>query len=85
LFANLAGPYFESALVLIAPIRGAELKPETLANVRLGAHNGLKSDIAPCPKSARSGSQRRGVEHPNQRRGGLVLIDDFLISVGVAA
>jgi hypothetical protein len=31
---------------------GRELKTETLANVRFGAHNGLKSDIAPCPKSA---------------------------------
>jgi hypothetical protein len=27
--------------------------------VRFGAHNGLKSDIAPCPKSARSGSGPR--------------------------
>jgi hypothetical protein len=25
-------------------------KPSALANVRLGAHNGLKSDVAPCPK-----------------------------------
>jgi hypothetical protein len=33
------------------------IKPEALANVRFGAHNGLKSDIAPCPKSAINGSQ----------------------------
>src|ERR1700747_307303 len=49
-------PIFECALVLIAHISlGREPKPETLANVRFRAHNGLKSDIAPCPKSARSG------------------------------
>jgi hypothetical protein len=28
------------------------IKPEALANVCFGAHNGLKSDIAPCPKCA---------------------------------
>jgi hypothetical protein len=27
-----------------------------VGGVRFGAHNGLKSDIAPCPKSTRSGS-----------------------------
>jgi hypothetical protein len=49
-------PIFECALVLIAHISlGREPKPETLANVRFRAHNGLKSDIAPCPKSATTG------------------------------
>jgi hypothetical protein len=28
------------------------MNPEWSADVRFGAHNGLKSDIAPCPKSA---------------------------------
>jgi hypothetical protein len=28
------------------------IKPEALANVRFGTHNGHKSDIAACPKSA---------------------------------
>jgi hypothetical protein len=31
-------------------------KPEGLANVCFGAHNGIKSDIAPCPKCAKFGS-----------------------------
>src|SRR4029077_11346089 len=53
-------PIFECALVLIAHISlGREPKPETLANVRFRAHNGLKSDIAPCPKSAPGSTGRR--------------------------
>jgi hypothetical protein len=30
------------------------INSEWLADVRFGAHSGLKSDIAPCPKSARA-------------------------------
>jgi hypothetical protein len=57
-------PIFECALVLIAHISlGREPKPETLANVRFRAHNGLKSDIAPCPKSATSGSRPLTLSH----------------------
>jgi TolB-like protein/tetratricopeptide (TPR) repeat protein len=37
------------------------MKPEALANVRFGAHNGLKSGIAPCPKCANSRHQPRRV------------------------
>jgi hypothetical protein len=29
---------------------------EALADIRFGAHSGLKSGIAPCPKSANIGS-----------------------------
>jgi hypothetical protein len=39
------------------------IKPEALANVRFGAHNGLKSDIAPCPKSAMNGLMQRSKWH----------------------
>jgi uncharacterized protein YjiS (DUF1127 family) len=40
-----------------------------LANVRFGAHNGLGSDIAPCPKSAKRKSlfTRRIAPHPCRR------------------
>ena len=32
------------------------VNPEWSADVRLGAHSGRKSDMAPCPKSAKSGN-----------------------------
>jgi hypothetical protein len=61
-------PIFECALVLIAHISlGREPKPETLANVRFRAHNGLKSDIAPCPKSARTGHAVFAPPHPRDQ------------------
>jgi hypothetical protein len=34
-----------------------------LIDVRFGAHNGLKSDIAPCPKSAKGGSRSPSFDH----------------------
>jgi hypothetical protein len=37
---------------LLATLGRELIKPVALANVRFGAHNGLKSDIAPYPKSA---------------------------------
>src|SRR5438046_6768811 len=35
---------------------------EWSADVRFGAHNGLKSDIAPCPKSANKRLMRCGIK-----------------------
>jgi hypothetical protein len=37
---------------------GEPINSEWSANVCFGAHNGLKSDIRPCPKSANSGHSR---------------------------
>ena len=33
------------------------LNNDRIINVRFGLHNGIKSDIAPCPKSATNGSE----------------------------
>jgi hypothetical protein len=35
-------------------LRREPINLEWTANVRFGAHNGLKSDMPPCPKSAKS-------------------------------
>ena len=56
----LIGPWSNVGRVALA-VQGAEqpeelgrepINSEWLADVRFGAHSGLKSDIAPCPKSA---------------------------------
>jgi hypothetical protein len=39
---------------LMATLGREPINSEWLANVRFAAQNGLKSDIAPCPKSADS-------------------------------
>jgi hypothetical protein len=46
------------------------IKPEALADVRFGSHNGLKLDIAPCPESANSGpsTRRKGCELTCRRK-----------------
>jgi hypothetical protein len=44
--------------MLWSPEAGALGREDRSADVRLGAHNGLKSDMASCPKSANSGSDR---------------------------
>ena len=47
------------------PYLGREpIKPEALANVRFGANIGLESEIAPCPKSAITGSQPSRLIYP---------------------
>jgi hypothetical protein len=42
----------------VRKIIGRVSVPSKMADVRSWPHNGLKSDIAPCPKSAKSGSRR---------------------------
>ena len=42
------------ATLKIEEFAGEPINLEWSADVRFGAHKGLKSDIAPCPKSARS-------------------------------
>ena len=37
---------------------------ERTVDVRFGAHSGLKSDMAPCPKSATSGLMQCSMQHP---------------------
>jgi hypothetical protein len=53
-FHDAAGATLIDRVLGVNPI-----EPETLANVRFGAHNGLKSDIAACLKRAISGLMHR--------------------------
>ncbi len=41
------------------------INSEWLADVRFGAHSGLKSDITALPKCANSGLSSNGLEHPS--------------------
>jgi hypothetical protein len=40
---------------------------EWSADVRFGAHNGIKSDIAPCPKSAKRRHHATGILRSSAR------------------
>jgi hypothetical protein len=67
---ELGGATFTGRLDIIGPItEGREpINMARTADVRLGADNGLKSDVAPCPKGPRGLNRSRG-RHDGRQRG----------------